>query len=78
MAKSEFDWGFPFGVDGVVPLTEAAELSGCSTQTLYRLWNKNRVRIGKHAGNIRRGKAVVCKRSLHAYLASSNSDVSHD
>lgn len=64
---SDVQWGFPFGVDGCVSILEAAEmLGGLSKRSVFRLI---------HDGKIRRGKigsrAVVCKRSLHSYLANS-------
>jgi hypothetical protein len=69
-AKTEHAWGYDFGAEGVLDMDEAARLAGCSTQTLWRLREKNALRIGKHLGNIRKGKAVVCRRSLSEYLKS--------
>mgnify|MGYP006373262271 CR=1 FL=1 len=63
-------WGYPFGADGLLTLAQACEKLAMSHDTLSRLAESGKLRVGRHAGNLRRGKSVVCKRSIEAYLKS--------
>lgn len=68
--KRKEKWGYPFGVDGVVLLKEACETLATSEDTIYRLAEQGKLRLGRHAGNKKRGRTVVCKKSMVAYLNS--------
>lgn len=69
-------WGYPFGADGVVLLAEACEQLQISDDTLMRYAAKGLLRLGRHAGNKRRGKVTVCKRSIEIYLKSTELQLS--
>lgn len=62
-------WGYPFGVDGCVSLQDAAAmLGGISTRGVTRLAKDGLIRQGK----VRR-RAVICTKSIRAYLAQCES-----
>jgi len=60
-------FGYKFGCDGLASVSEACELLGAiSVDTLERLRNEGRIRIGKFPG---RRTRVVCRRSISEYTA---------
>lgn len=67
MAKN---WGYEFGVDGVLQYAKAAELLDVSIDTIERYAAAGHIRTGTHKGRDRRGHRVICRRSLTLYLKS--------
>jgi excisionase family DNA binding protein len=58
------DWGYPFGVDGLLKLIDAAQHLAVSRYTVYELIKTGQLRSGK-----RSGKRYICRRSLNDHLA---------
>lgn len=59
-------WGYDFGVDGVLAPEDASQLMGkCCERTLQRRVIDGKIRRGKEGARV-----VYCKRSVMDYLAS--------
>lgn len=57
------EWGYEFGVDGVVTMSEAMTLLALSHDTIKRRAAEGRLRIGRDGGHVK-----VCRRSISDYL----------
>ena len=63
------EFGYRFGVDGLMSLGEACEfLGGIDVQTLNRRVGEGLIRKGKSNGG-RYGRILVCRRSVNEYIA---------
>lgn len=56
-------WGFKFGVDGLLTIEQTQTFLGVSQRTVYRLINDRSLRRGYV-----RKKPVICRRSVAEYL----------
>jgi excisionase family DNA binding protein len=60
------EWGFRFGAEGTMSIEQVQGFLGVSERTVYRLIDDGVIRRGKI-----RGKPVICKKSVLAYLATT-------
>lgn len=68
MRPADEQWGYPFGVDGLVTITQAAEFLQVHRTTIYRLRNDGKLRHGRYQGSAR-----ICRRSLLMFANSVES-----
>jgi len=61
---ADAEWGYRFGIDGVVTMREACELLALSHDTIKRRAAEGRLRLGNDGGRIK-----VCRRSIADYLS---------
>jgi hypothetical protein len=71
-SPTETKWGYRFGVDGLVDITEAAsQLGGVHKRTVERMAKDGLIRMGEIGrANSQRGRLKICKRSLADYIKS--------
>jgi hypothetical protein len=68
-SPADLRWGYRFGVEGVVPIKEAARLMACSTRTVERRVQAGLLRRGYRMPGVPTSGAVICRRSLNDHLS---------
>lgn len=63
LTGADQEWGFRFGVDGVLSVREVLKHLSIGRTKLYELFDERKLRRG-HIGK----KVVVCRRSIQEYL----------
>lgn len=58
-------FGYKFGVDGLLSVSEAAELLSVHRMTIYRMLARNELRMAKTPT----GRSRICRRSVTNYIA---------
>lgn len=57
------EYGYPFGVDGIMSVEQAMAFLACSKSTIYRLIEAGKLRHGRMGPAAR-----ICRRSITDYL----------
>lgn len=63
VSPSDVDWGYRFGIDGVMSMGTACELLDVSRETVRRRAGEGRLRMGHDGGRVK-----ICRRSLLDYI----------
>jgi hypothetical protein len=63
LAGADAEWGFRFGVDGLMSVPDACRHLGISHDTLERRVADGKLRKGKHPN----GRNAICVRSMEVY-----------
>jgi hypothetical protein len=67
-SAADRQWGYRFGVDGVVCPRDAMARLSIGRTTLWRKLRSGLIRYGKEPGDSRQSRVRICSRSLEDYI----------